>query len=91
MSRGVVIIYDRGGRCKSENHVYSKFAPLGTHVLCFPPRILCTEILPPLTLSVDTISRCPRRAFKFLYTEILPPPFPCTEIFAPLFALPPCR
>ncbi len=48
--------------------------PLGSHALKF--RWLCTEILPPPP---------PQKAC----TKILPPQFPCTEIYAPLFALPP--
>ena len=42
-----------GGRCKSENRMHSKRAPLGTRKLRFrPPRIPCTEILPPPRASI---------------------------------------
>ena len=64
-----------GGRCKSENRMHQKFAPLRIRKLfsrCFRRdlKCLCTKMLPPLKAC----------------TKILPPPqFACTKIFAPAY------
>ena len=57
-TKGAVIIYGWGGRCKSENRVHSKFAPpLTTAHSKFapPPRKQCTEIFIPLVVCQPCI------------------------------------
>ncbi len=54
-----------GGRCKTENRVHSK---------CTPPRNARTTFLPPPCIPRTEISCDFRTAFRWLCTEILPPP-----------------